>query len=146
MKIADISISGIVIAIIAIIILPLPTWLMDSLLIINIAISVFIMLTSLYVKNILDFSIMPTLLLLTTLYRLSLNLSTTKLILGNGGDAGKVIETFGNFVIGGNLVVGVIVFIIIVAIQFIVITKGSERVSEVAARFTLDAMPGSRWR
>ncbi|MBR5261008.1 MAG: flagellar biosynthesis protein FlhA [Oscillospiraceae bacterium] len=144
MKIADISISGIVIAIIAIIILPLPTWLMDSLLIINIAISVFIMLTSLYVKNILDFSIMPTLLLLTTLYRLSLNLSTTKLILGNGGDAGKVIETFGNFVIGGNLVVGVIVFIIIVAIQFIVITKGSERVSEVAARFTLDAMPGKQ--
>ncbi|MBR4953570.1 MAG: FHIPEP family type III secretion protein, partial [Oscillospiraceae bacterium] len=144
MKIADISISGIVIAIIAIIILPLPTWLMDSLLIINIAISVFIMLTSLYVKNVLDFSIMPTLLLLTTLYRLSLNLSTTKLILGNGGDAGKVIETFGNFVIGGNLVVGVIVFIIIVAIQFIVITKGSERVSEVAARFTLDAMPGKQ--
>ena len=144
MKVADISISGIVIAIIAIIILPLPTWLMDSLLIINIAISVFIMLTSLYVKNILDFSIMPTLLLLTTLYRLSLNLSSTKLILGNGGDAGKVIETFGNFVIGGNLVVGVIVFIIIVAIQFIVITKGSERVSEVAARFTLDAMPGKQ--
>ena len=144
MKIADISISGIVIAIIAIIILPLPTWLMDSLLIINIAISVFIMLTSLYVKNVLDFSIMPTLLLLTTLYRLSLNLSTTKLILGNGGNAGKVIETFGNFVIGGNLVVGVIVFIIIVAIQFIVITKGSERVSEVAARFTLDAMPGKQ--
>ena len=92
MKIADISISGIVIAIIAIIILPLPTWLMDSLLIINIAISVFIMLTSLYIKNILDFSIMPTLLLLTTLYRLSLNLSTTKLILGNGGDAGGWVE------------------------------------------------------
>lgn len=144
MKIADISISAVVVAIIVIIILPLPTWLMDTLLMMNIAISIFIMLAALFIKNILDFSIMPTLLLLTTLFRLALNLSSTKLILGNGGDAGQVIKTFGNFVIGGNLVVGIVVFIIIVAIQFIVITKGAERVSEVAARFTLDAMPGKQ--
>ncbi len=92
----------------------------------------------------MDLAVLPTLLLITTLFRLALNLSSTKLILGNAGDAGEVIKTFGNFVIGGNLVVGVVAFIIIVAIQFVVITKGSERVSEVAARFTLDAMPGKQ--
>ncbi|MGE4354044.1 MAG: flagellar biosynthesis protein FlhA, partial [Oscillospiraceae bacterium] len=88
--------------------------------------------------------VLPTLLLITTLFRLSLNLSSTKLILGNGGDAGEVISTFGSFVISGNLVVGIVAFLIIVAIQFVVITKGAERVSEVAARFTLDAMPGKQ--
>jgi flagellar biosynthesis protein FlhA len=144
MKIADISVSALFIGIIMIMLIPLPTWIMDTLIIMNITISVFMLLASLFVKNILDFSVMPTMLLITTLFRLALNLSSTKLILGNGGNAGKVIETFGNFVIGGNLVVGIVVFIIIVAIQFIVITKGSERVSEVAARFTLDAMPGKQ--
>jgi flagellar biosynthesis protein FlhA len=127
-----------------IIIIPLPTWLMDALLIMSITISIFILLASLLIKNALDLAVLPTLLLITTLFRLALNLSSTKLILGNAGDAGEVIKTFGNFVIGGNLVVGVVAFIIIVAIQFVVITKGTERVSEVAARFTLDAMPGKQ--
>lgn len=144
MKAADVSISALILAVIMIMIIPLPTWMMDMLLIMNITISVFILLASLSIKETLEFSILPTLLLLTTLFRLALNLSSTKLILGNGGDAGQVIKTFGNFVIGGNLVVGVVVFIIIVAIQFVVITKGAERVSEVAARFTLDAMPGKQ--
>ena len=144
MKAADISISALILAVIMIMIIPLPTWMMDMLLIMNITISVFILLASLSIKETLEFSILPTLLLLTTLFRLALNLSSTKLILGNSGDAGQVIRTFGNFVIGGNLVVGIVVFIIIVAIQFIVITKGAERVSEVAARFTLDAMPGKQ--
>ena len=144
MKAADISISAMILAVIMIMIIPLPTWMMDMLLIMNITISVFILLASLSIKETLEFSILPTLLLLTTLFRLALNLSSTKLILGNSGDAGQVIRTFGNFVIGGNLVVGIVVFIIIVAIQFIVITKGAERVSEVAARFTLDAMPGKQ--
>lgn len=144
MKRADIAISGIILAVIMIIIIPLPTWLLDALLIMNITISLFIMLSALFIKRPLDFSVLPTLLLITTLFRLSLNLSSTKLILGNGGDAGKVISTFGSFVIGGNLVVGIVAFLIIVAIQFVVITKGAERVSEVAARFTLDAMPGKQ--
>jgi flagellar biosynthesis protein FlhA len=144
MKSSDVVISVLVLGIIMIIIIPLPTWLMDALLIINITISLFIMLAALLIKDALEFAVLPTLLLITTLFRLSLNLSSTKLILGNGGNAGEVIKTFGSFVIGGNLVVGVVAFIIIVAIQFIVITKGSERVSEVAARFTLDAMPGKQ--
>lgn len=144
MKVSDIAISGLILAIIMIIIIPLPTWLLDALLIMNITISLFIMLATLYIKEALEFSVLPTLLLVTTLFRLSLNLSSTKLILGNGGDAGEVIHTFGTFVIGGNLVVGIVAFIIIVAIQFVVITKGAERVSEVAARFTLDAMPGKQ--
>jgi len=144
MKKSDIAVSVFILAIIMIIILPLPTWMLDALLLLNISASILIVLATLYIKSALEFSVFPTLLLITTLFRLTLNLASTKLILGNGGNAGKVINTFGNFVIGGNLVVGIIAFIIIVAIQFIVITKGSERVSEVAARFTLDAMPGKQ--
>lgn len=144
MKLADVSLSALILGVIMIMILPMPTWMMDTLLILNITISVFILLASLTIKETLEFSVLPTLLLLTTVFRLALNLSSTKLILGNAGNAGKVIQTFGNFVIGGNLIVGVVVFIIIVAIQFVVITKGAERVSEVAARFTLDAMPGKQ--
>jgi flagellar biosynthesis protein FlhA len=136
--------SALILAIILIIILPMPPWMLDALIIMNIMISLFILLTTLFVRDALEFSVLPTLLLLTTLFRLALNLSSTKLILGNGGDAGEVIKTFGSFVIQGNLVVGIVSFIMIVAIQFIVITKGSERVSEVAARFTLDAMPGKQ--
>ena len=144
MKKSDIMTSVLILVIIMIIILPIPTWLLDALLIMNIMISLFIMLTTLFIKNALEFSVLPTLLLITTLFRLSLNLSSTKLILGNGGDAGEVIRTFGSFVIRDNIVVGFVAFLIIVAIQFIVITKGAERVSEVAARFTLDAMPGKQ--
>lgn len=144
MKKADIATSAIILAVVLIIIIPLQPWLLDALLIMNITISLFIMLATLFIKEALEFSVLPTLLLITTLFRLSLNLSSTKLILGNGGDAGEVIKTFGSFVIQGNLVVGIVAFVIIVAIQFIVITKGAERVSEVAARFTLDAMPGKQ--
>jgi len=144
MKLADITISGVILAIIMIIIIPLPTWMLDTLLIMNITCSIFILLATLTIRQTLELSVLPTLLLIMTLFRLALNLSSTKLILGNGGNAGHVIATFGNFVIKGNLVVGIVVFIIIVAIQFIVITKGAERVSEVAARFTLDAMPGKQ--
>lgn len=133
-----------IIGIIIIIVIPMPPVLLDILFIINIAFSLTILLTSIYVKEPLDFSVFPTILLVATLFRLSLNISSTRLILSNNGDAGKVIETFGRFVVRGNVIVGLIIFLIIVVIQFIVITKGSERVSEVAARFTLDSMPGKQ--
>ncbi|MCH5186386.1 MAG: flagellar biosynthesis protein FlhA, partial [Oscillospiraceae bacterium] len=123
---------------------PLNTVLLDILLVVNITIALTILITTLYINEPLEMSIFPPLLLLTTIFRLALNISSTRLILGNGGDAGTVIETFGHFVIGDNIVVGVVIFLIIIVIQFLVITRGSERVSEVAARFTLDAMPGKQ--
>ena len=138
------SFSVIIVLIVIMIIIPLPTFLLDTMLIVNIALAVIILLRTLYLKDTLEFSVFPSLLLVTTLFRLSLNISSTRLILGNGGDAGNVIKTFGNFVIGSNPVVGFIIFIIIVIVQFIVITKGAERVAEVSARFTLDAMPGKQ--
>jgi flagellar biosynthesis protein FlhA len=124
-------------------VIPIPPILMDILLSINIATAIIILLTTIYTTRPLDFSIFPGLLLITTLFRLSLNVSSTRLILATG-NPGKVIETFGNFVTMGNIVVGVVIFIILVIIQFIVITKGSGRIAEVAARFTLDAMPGKQ--
>ncbi|MHB1313908.1 MAG: flagellar biosynthesis protein FlhA [Christensenellales bacterium] len=133
-----------VLIIVVLIIVPLSTGLLDIMLIVNISLSLMILLIALYTKDTLEFSTFPTMLLILTLFRLSLNISATRLILGNSGDAGNVIKTFGNFVVGSNLVVGFIVFLIIVIIQFIIITKGSERVAEVAARFTLDAMPGKQ--
>lgn len=142
-KFGDIVVALAVIAIVLLIIIPLPTFLMDVLLTLNISLSLVILLISMYTKEPLQFSIFPSLLLITTLFRLSLNISTTRLILGNA-NAGSVIEAFGNFVIGGNPIVGIIIFLIIVIIQFIVITKGAERVAEVSARFTLDAMPGKQ--
>lgn len=144
MKFGDIAISIIVLIVVLLIIIPLSPILLDILLIINITASLMILLFTLYTKQPLEFSTFPPLLLIITIYRLALNISSTRLILGSGGKAGKVIETFGSFVIGDNVVVGVIIFLIIVIIQFIVITKGSERVAEVAARFTLDAMPGKQ--
>lgn len=138
------SISLFIIAVILMIIVPLPPFFLDLMFIINISISVIILLTTMYIKEALEFSVFPSLLLITTLFRLSLNVSSTRLILTNGGDAGAVIATFGNFVLQGNAVVGFIIFIIIVLVQFIVITKGAERVAEVTARFTLDAMPGKQ--
>jgi len=143
-KISDILIAVVVLGIVLLIIIPLPTWLMDFFLIINISVSLLILLITLYTKRTLDFSTYPTVLLITTLFRLSLNISSTRLILGNGGDAGNVIRAFGSFVVGENLIVGLVIFLIIVVVQFIVITKGAERVAEVAARFTLDAMPGKQ--
>ncbi len=117
--------------------------LLDFLLLMNISLSVVILLMTMYIKEPLEFSAFPTILLITTVFRLSLNISTTRGILSEGY-AGSVIETFGSFVMGGDPVVGFIIFIIIVLVNFLVITKGSERVSEVAARFTLDAMPGKQ--
>jgi flagellar biosynthesis protein FlhA len=124
-------------------IIPLPTLLLDFLLIFNISLSLMILLVAMNTKEPLDFSIFPTAILITTLFRLALNVSTTRSILSKA-DGGKVIETFGSFVIGGSPVIGFVVFLILVVIQFLVITKGSERVAEVAARFTLDAMPGKQ--
>ncbi|MEL7649248.1 MAG: flagellar biosynthesis protein FlhA [Sedimentibacter sp.] len=143
-KILNNSISLFIIAIILMIIIPLPEFFLDLMFIINIALSITILLTTMYIKEALEFSVFPSLLLITTLFRLSLNVSSTRLILTNNGDAGAVIATFGSFVLRGNAVVGFIVFLIIVLVQFIVITKGAERIAEVTARFTLDAMPGKQ--
>jgi flagellar biosynthesis protein FlhA len=144
----DVILAVGVLGILLIMVVPLPTVLMDMLLAINISIGVLILLTSLYVLKPLDFSVFPSLLLLTTLFRLALNVATTRLILLHGQEgpsaAGQVIEGFGQFVVGGNTVVGLIIFLILVLINFIVITKGSTRIAEVAARFTLDAMPGKQ--
>ena len=140
----DSVMSVFVILVVALIIIPLPTFLLDFAFVFNIAISLMILLISIYIKNALEFSVFPSVLLLTTLFRLGLNISSTRKILTNGGNAGQVVATFGNFVLGGNVVVGFIVFIIIVIVQFLVITKGAERVAEVSARFTLDAMPGKQ--
>ena len=126
-----------------VLLVPLPPMLLDLLLAANLGITILLMLITLGVTQPLDISVFPSLLLLMTLYRLSLNVATTRLILLDG-DAGRIISTFGNFVVGGNLVVGLVIFLILIIIQFIVITKGSSRVSEVAARFTLDAMPGKQ--
>ncbi len=122
---------------------PLPTILLDLLLTVNIAATILLLLITLTVKQPLDFSTFPSLLLLLTLYRLALNVATTRLILLNA-NAGEVVQAFGQFVVGGNLVVGLVIFLILIVIQFIVITKGAGRVSEVAARFTLDSMPGKQ--
>lgn len=143
MKIKDLAVPIVVILIVAMMIIPLPTLLLDFLLIFNISLSIMILLVSMNTREALDFSIFPTALLLATLFRLALNVSTTRSILSKA-DGGAVIETFGSFVIGGNAVIGFVVFLILVIIQFIVITKGSERVAEVTARFTLDAMPGKQ--
>lgn len=132
-----------VILIIAMLIIPLPGWLLSILIIINITLALIVILVSMNMREALQFSIFPSLLLLLTLFRLGLNVSTTRSILSKG-EAGGVVETFGHFVIGGNALVGFVVFLILIIIQFIVITKGAERVSEVAARFTLDAMPGKQ--
>ncbi|MGI5850672.1 MAG: flagellar biosynthesis protein FlhA, partial [Caldicoprobacterales bacterium] len=143
MRFADNVIAFIIIMIVLLIIVPLSEFVMDILLTMNLALSLVILLISLFAKNALEFSIFPSLLLITTLYRLALNVSSTRLILIEGS-AGKVIETFGRFVVRGNVGVGFIIFLIIIIVQFVVITKGAERVSEVAARFTLDAMPGKQ--
>ena len=144
MKIFNNVLSGFVIAIIFLLIIPLPTQLLDLMFIINLTLSFVILLTTMYIKEALEFSIFPSLLLITTLFRLALNVSSTRQILGNNGYAGEVIKTFGDFVIQGNVVIGLVIFLIIVLVQFIVIPKGAERVAEVAARFTLDAMPGKQ--
>lgn len=140
---SDIILALAVVAIVGMMIIPMPPLMLDTLLALNIGLAVTIMMVSLYMERPLDFSVFPSLLLILTLFRLGLNISSTRLILLDG-HAGKVIETFGNFVVGGNYVVGIIVFVILMVIQFVVITNGAGRVAEVAARFTLDAMPGKQ--
>lgn len=139
----DMSVLISVILVVAMLIIPFPTWLLSVLILVNISLALLVLLTSMNMKEPLQFSVFPSLLLLLTLFRLALNISTTRAILTKG-QAGGVVETFGTFVVGGNILVGLVVFLILIIIQFIVITKGSERVSEVAARFTLDAMPGKQ--
>lgn len=143
MKIRDYVVLVSVIMIVVMMVIPLPPLLLDILIMINISLSLTIILVAMNTKEALQFSIFPTLLLLTTLFRLGLNVSTTRSILTNQ-TGGEVVETFGSFVVGGSPIIGILIFLILVIIQFLVITKGSERVAEVAARFTLDSMPGKQ--
>ncbi|MBQ8787451.1 MAG: flagellar biosynthesis protein FlhA [Oscillospiraceae bacterium] len=138
------SVTVFVILAIFLIIIPLPTWLLDMLFVVNIGLSLVILLFTMYIKEPLEFSIFPSLLLITTIFRLGLNISSTRLILMNQGNAGQIVASFGQFVMGGNAVIGFIVFILITVVQMLVVTKGAERVAEVTARFTLDAMPGKQ--
>ena len=144
----DLTIVGLIIAILAIIIVPLPSSILDLFLTISIAVSVLMILISIFIEKPTDFTTFPTLILLITLYRLSLNIATTRMILSKGHEGPEavsdIITSFGEFVVGGNYVIGTVVFVIIVLINFMVITKGSTRVAEVSARFTLDAMPGKQ--
>ena len=140
---SDILVAFIVIGIVLMIIIPMPTFLLDVFIAFNITIALVVILMTMFTTEVLQFSVFPTLLLITTLFRLALNISSTRLILRDAY-AGKIIESFGSFVVGGNYIVGIIIYLIIMIIQFIVITNGSGRVSEVSARFTLDAMPGKQ--
>ncbi|MHB1143881.1 MAG: flagellar biosynthesis protein FlhA [Thiobacillus sp.] len=148
MPLNRLAVPMLVLLILAMMVLPLPTFMLDVLFTLNIALAMIVMLVSLNARRPLDFSVFPTVLLLTTLLRLSLNVASTRIILMQGHTgpdaAGKVIESFGNFLVGGNYVVGFVVFLILVIINFIVITKGAGRIAEVAARFTLDSMPGKQ--
>jgi flagellar biosynthesis protein FlhA len=143
LKYSDIVLAGAVVLVIVMMIIPLPTPLLDILLALNITVTLTVLLVALYTVEPLDFSVFPSLLLVTTLFRLALNVSSTRLILLRGY-AGQIIESFGTFVVGGNYIVGMVIFLILVVIQFVVITNGAGRVAEVAARFTLDAMPGKQ--
>lgn len=140
----DYAVSLFVVIIVLSLLIPLNPFLLDMFFILNISLSLIILLITMHISESLEFSIFPSMLLITTLFRLGLNISSTRLILTKQGEAGEVIKLFGTFVLQGNIVVGVIIFLIIVLVQFIVITKGAERVAEVAARFTLDAMPGKQ--
>ena len=140
---SDLALVGLLVAVIALMIMPLPTFLVDSLIGANMSLSFAILMMTMYVKTPLEFSSFPTMLLFTTLFRVGLNITTTRLILLNA-DAGEIIQTFGEFALGGNFVVGAVVFLILTIVQFLVISKGAERVAEVGARFTLDAMPGKQ--
>lgn len=140
---SDIALALLLVAIIAMMILPMPTLIMDILIALNMSIAILLMMLGIYISHPLAISSFPSILLLTTLFRLSLSIATTRLILLEA-DAGHIIQTFGEFVVGGNLIVGLVVFLIITIVQFIVITKGSERIAEVSARFSLDAMPGKQ--
>ena len=139
----DVILAVFVVSVIFMMIMPLPTWLIDTLIALNMSIAVVLLMVAVYLKSPLDFAAFPAVLLITTLFRLSISISTTRLILLDA-DAGAIVETFGEFVVGGNLVVGLVIFLILTIVNFIVITKGAERVAEVGARFSLDAMPGKQ--
>ena len=143
-KLLSYSVVLFVLTVILLLIIPLPAALVDVAIILNMSLSMMILVTTMTIREPLEFSIFPSLLLITTLFRLGINVSTTRNILTNSGSSGQIIKAFGDFILRGNVVVGMIIFLIIVLMQFIVITKGAERVSEVAARFTLDAMPGKQ--
>ena len=143
-KIMSYSVVLFVLTVILLLIIPLPAGLVDVAIVINMALSMMILVITMSIHEPLEFSIFPSLLLITTLFRLGINVSTTRNILSNMGSSGQIIKAFGDFVLGGNVVVGFIIFIIILLMQFLVITKGAERVAEVAARFNLDAMPGKQ--
>ena len=143
MKKADIGVALYVLAAFVMLIVPIPSWLLDILLAINISVAFTIMFGCMFATEVLEMSFYPTVLLFTTIFRIALNVSSTRLILKTG-NAGNVVQVFGNFVGGGDLTIGIIVFLILIIVQFMVINKGSERVAEVTARFTLDAMPGKQ--
>lgn len=143
-KLLNNAVAVIVVMIVLLLIIPLNPFLLDVFIILNISISLIILLISMNIKEPLEFSIFPSMLLITTLFRIGINISSTRNILGNSGTAGAVIKAMGDFVLQGNVAVGFVIFLIIVLVQFLVITKGAERVAEVAARFTLDAMPGKQ--
>src|ERR671933_2911601 len=143
MKHTDLLAAGGVVLVVVMMIVPLPPALIDLFITLNISTALAILVTTLYLPRALDFAAFPSLLLLTTIFRLAINVSVTRLILLHG-DAGHVVSAFGNFVVGGNVLVGLVVFLILIVIQFVVITNGAGRVAEVAARFTLDAMPGKQ--
>ncbi|MCK9525355.1 MAG: flagellar biosynthesis protein FlhA, partial [Limnochordia bacterium] len=142
-RVSDVSVMLAVVLIVVMMVLPLPPAILDILLAVNISLSLLIVLITMNISHPLEISVFPSLLLITTLFRLALNVSSTRLILLTG-DPGKIILAFGDFVVGGNYVVGLVIFLILVIVNFMVITKGAERVSEVAARFTLDALPGKQ--
>jgi flagellar biosynthesis protein FlhA len=142
-KYSDVMLAGAVCAIVGMMIVPLPEWLLDVLIVTNLSLGLIMLMVALYAKDALHFSVFPSLLLLTTLFRLGLDISATRLILLQA-HAGEVVTAFGSFVVGGNFVVGVVVFLILIVVNFVVITNGAGRVAEVGARFTLDAMPGKQ--
>src|SRR5438477_1655396 len=142
-KQSDIFMAVLILTILAMLIVPLPEWILDTMLVINLGAAVMVLITTLYSSQPLQFSAFPSLLLVTTLFRLSLNVAATKLILTTG-KAGAVIDAFGHFVVGSNFIVGIIAFLILIVVQFIVITKGGERVADVPARSAMDAVPGKQ--
>src|SRR5512142_2861835 len=135
--------AGAVVVVVTMLIIPLPSMLLDLFITVNIAAALAVVVATMYLHKALDFSAFPSLLLLTTMFRLAINVSVTRLILTKGS-AGSVVHDFGQFVVGGNVVIGLVIFLILVVIQFVVVTNGAGRVAEVAARFTLDAMPGKQ--
>ena len=143
MKYTDLIAAGLVVLVVVMLVVPLPPFLLDLFITLNISVALAIVITTLYLPRALDFSSFPALLLLTTMFRLAINVSVTRLILLEG-DAGHVVKAFGEFVVGGNVVVGLVIFLILIVINFVVVTNGAGRVAEVGARFTLDAMPGKQ--